>query len=96
MVHLRKRLSRVCLCCLVAMSFCVLPSQNQTFALLVKLKAVLLDVSPGGPASLGSNISTPCGAFSLLIILSSLIPVSLLGLREHGWEQATEMVKACS
>lgn len=90
MVHLRERLSRACLGYLLAMYSCVLPFQNQTFVLFVK--AVLLDMSPGGHSSLGSSISTPCGAFSLLLILSSLILVSLLGVGEHGWEQETEMV----
>lgn len=78
------------------MSVRVLPAQNQTFIPFVKLKAVLLDMSPEGHSLLGSNISTPCGALSLLLILSSLTLVSLPGVTEHGWEQATEMVKACS
>lgn len=94
MVHLRKRLSRACLCCLVAMSFSALSSWSQTFVLFLELESLLIDVSVGGQSFLGSNISTLGVAFSLLLILSSL--VCLPEMREHGWEQATDMVKACS
>ena len=48
MVHLRERLSGACLCCLVAVSFSALTSWHQTFVLFVELKALLLDVNPGG------------------------------------------------
>lgn len=94
MVHLTERLSRACLCCLVAMSFSALTSQHQTFVLFVELEALLLDVNPGGHSFLGSNTSTPGGASSFLLILFFLI--RLLGMRDHSGEQATEMVKACS
>lgn len=94
MVHFRKRLSRACLCCLVAMSFTSLPSWSQTFALFLELEALLPDVSPGSHSFLGPNISIHGDASPLLLIFNSLI--SLPRMKEHGWEQAIEMVKACS